>query len=85
MASTITLTDGQAVELPAGAILCPECLGRGIVGRRADNGDPQDEESTDCPRCDPHDGYASTGHVSTVRTWEAKQLRDAGYSAAPAR
>lgn len=50
--------------IPAGRRLCPECYGRGIVGRRAENGDPQEEQSWDCPTCDPHDGRASLGHVA---------------------
>lgn len=47
--------------------VCPECRGAGIVGRRGRNGDPQDEESWDCPTCDPHDGRASLGYVEARR------------------
>lgn len=50
--------------IPAGRRLCPTCHGRGVVGSGLDVTDPQEQESTDCPTCDPHDGRASLGHVA---------------------
>lgn len=56
-------------SIPTGRRTCPECGGSGMIGgnhSRTGN-DPQEEWSTDCPTCDPHDGSASLGHVSVRR------------------
>lgn len=55
----------MTATIPEGQKVCPTCQGVGVVGRRGRNGDPQDEDSTDCPGCDPHDGTASLGYVPT--------------------